>query len=240
MERIIFDRMAALDQTHWWYVARRRILSELIRREIKPPTDSNILEIGCGTGHNFPVLAQFGTLDALEIDAPAREIASTRLGKPVGDAPLPALPGIADAHYDLIALLDVLEHIEDDIAALAGIKAKLKPGGRVLVTVPANVWMWSAHDRVHHHFRRYNPASFRKVAQAAGLKVDLLTHFNTLLFPLAAAVRVAGKLSGREDADDAQPPAPLNNMFTDLFGLERHLIGRVPMPFGVSLAAVLS
>lgn len=239
MERIIFDRMAALDQTHWWYVARRRILSDLIRREIKPPVDATILEIGCGTGHNFPVFSEFGTLDALEIDGPARAIASARLGRPVGDAPLPVLPGITDGHYDLIALLDVLEHIEDDTAALAGIKAKLKPGGRVLVTVPANAWMWSAHDRVHHHFRRYNPGSFRKVVDDAGLKVELLSHFNTLLFPLAAAVRVAGKLSGREDADDDQPPKLLNSMFTGIFGMERHLIGRVPMPFGISLAAVL-
>ena len=79
----------------------------------------------------------------------------------------------------------------------------------------------------------------RKVAGEAGLRVELLTHFNTLLFPLAAAVRVAGKLTGREEADDAQPPAPLNALFTGLFGLERHLIGRVPLPFGVSLAAVL-
>ena len=240
MERIIFDRMAALDQTHWWYVARRRILADLIAREIKPPSRARILEIGCGTGHNFPVLDKFGSVEALEVDAPARAIASERLGYPVGDAPLPGLPGVPDASYDLIALLDVLEHIEGDLAALVSIKAKLKPGGRILITVPANQWMWSAHDTVHHHFRRYNPANLRKVAGEAGLKVDLLTHFNTLLFPLAAAVRIAGKLTRREDADDAQPPAPLNAIFTGLFGLERHLIGRVPLPFGVSLAAVLS
>lgn len=240
MERIIFDRMAALDQTHWWYVARRRILADLIAREIKPPSRARILEIGCGTGHNFPVLDKFGSVEALEVDAPARAIASARLGYPVGDAPLPGLPGVPDASYDLIALLDVLEHIEGDLAALSSIKAKLKPGGRILITVPANAWMWSAHDTVHHHFRRYNPASLRKVAGEAGLKVDLLTHFNTLLFPLAAAVRIAGKLTRREDADDAQPLAPLNAIFTGLFGFERHLIGRVPMPFGVSLAAVLS
>ncbi len=240
MDRIIFDRMAALDQTHWWYVARRRILADLIAREIPLPSDASILEIGCGTGHNFPVLSRFGTLDALEIDAPARAIASARLGRPVGDARLPDLPGVPDAHYDLIALLDVLEHIEDDHAALAGIKAKLKPGGRILLTVPANEWMWSAHDTVHHHFRRYNPASLRKVARGAGLKVELLTHFNSLLFPLAAGFRLLGRLTGREEADDAQPAAPLNALFTGLFGFERHLIGRLPLPFGVSIAAVLT
>jgi SAM-dependent methyltransferase len=239
MDRIIFDRMAALDQTHWWYVARRRIVSDLIARVIKPPKDARILEIGCGTGHNFPVLGAYGHVDALEVDAPARAIASERLGREVGSAPLPELTGIADASYDLIALLDVLEHIEGDRAALLSIRKKLKPGGAILVTVPANEWMWSAHDTVHHHYRRYNPGTLRAVAAEAGLSVDLLTHFNSLLFPLAAAVRIAGKLTGREEADDAQPPAPLNALFTGIFGLERHLVGRLPLPFGISLAAVL-
>jgi SAM-dependent methyltransferase len=240
MDRIIFDRMAALDQTHWWYVARRNILSDLIAREINPPRDAHILEIGCGTGHNFPVLTRFGTVDGLEIDDSARAIASERLGRAVGAARLPELPGIADASYDLIALLDVLEHIQGDLAALTSIKTKLRPGGHILVTVPANEWMWSAHDTVHHHYRRYNRSTLGGVIAAAGLRVQMMSHFNSLLFPLAAAVRIAGKVTGREEADDAQPAAPLNALFKGLFGLERHLVGRVPMPFGVSLVAVLS
>ena len=240
MDRIVFDRMAALDQTHWWYVARRAILADLIARTIQPPKDAHILEIGCGTGHNFPVLSRFGVVDALEVDDAARAIASERLGRPVASAPLPELPGIADSSYDLIALLDVLEHIEGDLAALSSIRAKLRPGGRILLTVPANEWMWSAHDSVHHHYRRYNRATLGKVAAAAGLRVDMMSHFNSLLFPLAAAARIAGKLTGRQEADDAQPPAPLNALFKGVFGLERHLVGRVPLPAGVSLVAVLS
>ena len=240
MDRIVFDRMAALDQTHWWYVARRAILADLIARRIQPPKDAHILEIGCGTGHNFPVLSRFGVVDALEVDDAARAIASERLGRPVASAPLPELPGIADSSYDLIALLDVLEHIEGDLAALSSIRAKLRPGGRILLTVPANEWMWSAHDSVHHHYRRYNRATLGKVAAAAGLRVDMMSHFNSLLFPLAAAARIAGKLTGRQEADDAQPPAPLNALFKGVFGLERHLVGRVPLPAGVSLVAVLS
>ena len=240
MDRIIFDRMAALDQTHWWYVARRAILSDVIARVIKPPMDARILEIGCGTGHNFPVLTRFGQVDGLEVDAAARAIASERLGADVGSARLPELPGIADASYDLIALLDVLEHIEGDLAALTSIKTKLRPGGRILVTVPANEWMWSAHDTVHHHYRRYNRATLNAVIAAAGLRVEMMSHFNSLLFPLAAAVRIAGKVTGRAEADDAQPPAPLNALFKSIFALERHLVGRVPLPAGVSLVAVLS
>lgn len=240
MERIIFDRMAALDQTHWWYVARRRILSDVIARLVRPPDDALILEIGCGTGHNFGMLGAFGAVDGLEVDDAARQIASARLGRPVGSAPLPELDGVADGSYDLIALLDVLEHVEADTAALASIRKKLKPGGRILITVPANRWMWSAHDTVHHHFRRYNGVDLRTVIAKAGLKAELVTHFNTILFPLAATFRVLGKITGREEADDAQPAAPLNVAFTSLFALERHLVGRVPLPFGVSLLAILS
>jgi SAM-dependent methyltransferase len=240
MDRIIFDRMAALDQTHWWYVARRNILSDLIAREIKPPKNAQILEIGCGTGHNFPVLTSFGHVDALEIDDTARAIASGRLGRAVGSARLPELTGVDDTHYDLVALLDVLEHIEGDLAALTSIKTKLRPGGCILITVPANEWMWSAHDTVHHHYRRYNRATLSKVITAAGLRVQMMSHFNSLLFPLAAAVRIAGKVTGKAEADDAQPAAPLNALFKSVFGFERHLVGRVPMPFGISLAAVLA
>jgi SAM-dependent methyltransferase len=240
MDRAVFDRMAELDQTHWWYVARRRILASVIARKIALPKDALILEIGCGTGHNFEMLGRFGTVDGIEIDAPARAIAAARLGREISAAPLPELTGIEDGSYDLIALLDVLEHIEGDQAALTSIRRKLKPGGRIVITVPANRWMWSAHDRVHHHFRRYAPSSLRAVIAASGLKVEMLSHFNTVLFPLAALVRIAGKIVGREEGDDAQPPALLNAAFTGLFGAESHLVGRLPMPFGVSLLAILS
>ena len=100
--------------------------------------------------------------------------------------------------------------------------------------------MWSAHDTVHHHYRRYNRATLNAVIAAAGLRVEMMSHFNSLLFPLAAAVRIAGKVTGRAEADDAQPPAPLNALFKSIFALERHLVGRVPLPAGVSLVAVLS
>ena len=239
MERAVFDRMAAHDGQHWWYTARRRILHDVIVREISLPARPHILEVGCGTGHNFDMLRQFGELDALEIDDPAREIAQIRLGREVGTAPLPALPGVPDAHYDLVALLDVLEHVEDDEGALRGIARKLAPGGRVLITVPANPWMWSAHDTVHHHHRRYTQGTLSAVAARAGFAVQTLSHFNSLLFPLAAALRIAGKAAGKTSSDDAMPGPVLNGLFDTVFGLERHLVGRVPMPVGVSLLAIL-
>ncbi len=240
MERAVFDRMAELDSHHWWFVARRRILSDLIEREVSLPPEARILEIGCGTGHNFKMLGRFGRVDALEIDDGARALATQRLGRAVGTAPLPELTGVPDGAYHLIALLDVLEHIIEDRASLASIKRKLAPGGRILLTVPANQWMWSAHDAAHHHHRRYSKSGLRKVIDEAGLRIETLSYFNTLLFPLAAGARVAGKLMGKKESDDSLPAEPLNALLRGIFELERHLVGRVPLPAGVSLVALLS
>jgi SAM-dependent methyltransferase len=240
MERAVFDRMAELDQVHWWYVARRKILADLIAREAGLPDDARILEVGCGTGHNFGMLGRFGRVDALEIDEAARALASDRLGHAVGDSPLPGLPGVPDGAYDLIALLDVLEHVDNRPESLASIAAKLAPGGKILVSVPAYQWMWSAHDRAHHHKLRYSKKGLRRDAEAAGLRVDRIGYFNSLLFPLAAAARIAGKIAGKSSSDDTLPPRPLNALFEKIFSLERHLVGRVPLPAGVSLFALLS
>lgn len=235
MDRRVYDRMAEHDSTHWWYRARRDILSDFLTREAALPQHARILEIGCGTGHNLPMLAQFGTVDALEIDPAARDVAGKRLGKPVGDAPLPALPGVPARHYDLIAVLDVVEHIEDDVAALQAMRERLAPGGKILITVPAHQWMWSAHDVVNHHHRRYSKDSLQKVIAAAGLRSQKLGYFNSLLFPLAAGARIVGRITGRDDSDDTPPPRPLNALFETIFRIERHLVGRVPMPPGVSI-----
>ncbi|MDB5677438.1 class I SAM-dependent methyltransferase [Sphingomonas bacterium] len=235
MDRIVYDRMAEHDSTHWWYTARRDILHDYIAREAGLPKDARILEIGCGTGHNLAMLAQFGSVDAIEIDPAARDIASKRLGKPVGDAPLPALTGIERGAYDMIAVLDVVEHIEDDVAALKAMKECLKPGGKILIAVPAHQWMWSAHDVVNHHHRRYSKATLKAAIDAAGLAPKKLGYFNSLLFPLAAAARVAGRMTGRDDSDDSPPAKPLNKLFEAIFRLERHLVGRVPMTPGVSI-----
>ena len=100
--------------------------------------------------------------------------------------------------------------------------------------------MWSAHDEVNHHKRRYTKASFRAAVRDAGLKLELLTYFNSLLFPVAAAARLAGRMTGNKDSDDALPPAPLNRLLERIFRAEAYAIGRLPFPPGVSLAAIVS
>ena len=239
MERAVFDRMAELDQDHWWFIARRRILASLIERLVKPPKKARVLEVGCGTGHNLKMLGKYGALEACELDDCARALAAKRLGREIKSARLPDLSMFERDSYDVVALLDVLEHVPDDVASLKAILKRLKPGGALILTVPANPWMWSAHDVAHHHFRRYSRRELQRVVREAGFEIQLLSFFNSLLFPLVAAARVIGKLTRKESADDHLPSAPVNAVLEKVFGLEAGIVGRVPMPFGVSLIAVL-
>jgi len=240
MERAVFDRMAELDQHHWWFLARRRILKTLIERVVRPPSDARVLELGCGTGHNLAMLSGFGHVDGLELDDEAREFSEKRLGRKILSAPLPELAGVPDAHYDLIGAFDVIEHIDDDNAALASIAAKLKPGGRFVMTVPAHQWMWTAHDVVNHHKRRYSKASLKQLIDGSPMRLEKIGYFNSLLFPLAVAERTASKLRGKDNADVKLPPAPLNLALEKIFAAERYLVGRLPLPPGLSLFAVAS
>jgi SAM-dependent methyltransferase len=240
MERVVYQQMAELDDRHWWYRARRRIIADLIRREAKPPSDARILEIGCGTGHNLAMLSGFGHVDGLELDDEARALSEQRLGRSVLSSPLPELAGVPERHYDLVGAFDVIEHIDDDEAALASIGTRLKPGGKLVMTVPAHPWMWSAHDVVNHHKRRYSKRSLRKLIDASPLQLERIGYFNSLLFPLAVAERAASKLRGRDSADVRLPPAPLNAALERIFEAERYAVGRLPLPPGLSLFAVAS
>ena len=240
MERVVYDRMAELDELHWWYRARRQVLQALIERRCALPPDARILEVGCGTGHNLKMLERFGSVDGIEIDDAARAHAEKRLGRQVSSSPLPALPGIARKHYDLVAALDVVEHIDDDRAAVDALASCLNPGGKQLLTVPAHQWMWSAHDELNHHKRRYSKGELKRLIDRSPLKLDSIGYFNSLLFPLAVGARMAAKLTGRGGDDDALPPKPVNYAFERLFGAERLAIGKLPLPPGLSLFAVAS
>ena len=240
MERVVYQQMAELDDRHWWYRARRHIIAELIRREVRPRSDARILEIGCGTGHNLAMLGGFGHVDGLELDDEARALSEQRLGRKVMSSPLPELAGVADRHYDLIGAFDVIEHIDDDDAALASIAAKLKPGGKFVITVPAHQWMWSTHDVVNHHKRRYSKRSLKQLVERSPMQLEKVGYFNSLLFPLAVAERAASKLRGKDSADVKLPPVPLNTALEKVFQAEGYLVGRLPLPPGLSLFAVAS
>ena len=240
MERVVYDTMADLDQRHWWYKARRQVLAELIRRLAQPPPNAAILEIGCGTGHNLSMLGQFGHVDALELDDEVRSVAETRLGREVMSGPLPELAGVPQRHYDLIGAFDVIEHIDDDHSALASIASRLKPGGKLVMTVPAHRWMWSAHDVVNHHKRRYSKRALKRLIAASPLRLEASGYFNSLLFPVAVAERLSSKIRGKDEADLSVPPQPINAALEQVFAAERYLVGRLPLPPGLSLFAVAS
>ena len=231
MDRSVYQHMAAMDQRHWWYRARREVLAALIEREVRPPENARILEIGCGTGHNLAMLGQFGKVEAL---------AEQRLGAKVMSAPLPELAEVPKAAYDLVGAFDVIEHIDDDSAALASIAARLKPGGTFVMTVPAHQWMWTGHDVANHHKRRYSKAGLKRLVEGSPLKLEKLGYFNSLLFPLAILERLASKARRKDDAGLSIPPGPLNGALEKAFAAERHLIGRVPFTPGLSLFAVAS
>lgn len=240
MDRSAYASMSAQEQDHWWFVARRAIIDSLVRTHVPLPSDARILEAGCGTGGNLALLAQYGALEAMEYDADARALASARGLCRVEAGALPDAIGFGDARYDLIALLDVLEHIEEDDASLQALGARLTQNGRLLLTVPAAPWLWSDHDLLHHHKRRYTHEGLLDVVRAAGLKAEVSGYFNSLLFPFAVAQRVAHQLLRRDTPLDARPSPFVNAALQRVFAAERHLLGSIPFPMGLSLYAILS
>jgi SAM-dependent methyltransferase len=247
MERSAYAEMAAIDENHWWYRARRRIVADVIAKHIRLPATAEaadharpaIAEIGCGTGSNLPVLARFGALTAVEPDADARAYAATRANATVLEGRLPDGLPLAENSLDLAVMLDVLEHVDDDVAALKAVAARLKPGARFLLTVPALPALWSPHDEEHHHKRRYTAATLRHAIERAGLKIQFMSYFNTLLFPMIAAVRWIKNLTGSKAVDTGMPSVPVNKVLEAIFAFERHLIGWLPMPLGVSLVVIV-
>jgi SAM-dependent methyltransferase len=234
--------MADTEARHWWFTGRRAILDTVIA-DLHLPAAASILEIGSGTGGNLDLLAAHGKVSAVEMDPTAMSISIAKTGGrfDIRAGHCPETMPFPAASFDLVCMFDVLEHIEQDRETLALARSMLATGGRILLTVPANRWMWGAHDVFLHHKRRYGAAELRQKARDAKLHLDRITHFNTLLFPLAAAVRIKDRLVGKQSASGtAIPAAPMNLALHHTFGSERHLLRFMRLPFGVSLLAVMS
>lgn len=236
MERAIYDRMRELQQDHWWFAARREILESEIGR-LPLPRPARILEVGCGPGGNLELLKRFGEVRAIEPDDESRAYAAESAGVVVEGGLLPdGLPDLGGP-FDMICAFDVIEHVDDDAGAVAALGQLLKPGGFLVTTVPAYAWMWSEHDARHHHKRRYSMAAYRRLF--TGLKVRRATHFNSVLFPPIAAVRLAKSAARVRGGDDEAMPAPaLNKVLKGLFAAEKQILKAADLPFGVSILLI--
>lgn len=233
--------MMATEDAHWWFTARRSILASIIKTLDLPP-QAEILEVGAGTGGNIGLLSSFGRLSALEMDPTALALAQTksagRADIRAGHCP-DAIP-FGDERYDLICLFDVLEHIEPDLETLVALRQRLKPGGRLLITVPAYAWLWSEHDAFLHHKRRYTAKSLHQVLAAADLRCLRMTYFNMLLAPMIMLARGVQALFGIKALAGTQlPSAGVNAVLRRLFAAEVPLLAHTNLPFGISLLAVV-
>jgi len=235
MDRVIYERMAATQEIHWWFAGRRLILANLLKSR-RLSAKSSILEVGCGTGANIPMLRSFGSVAAVELDSFAREQVRVGMNIEVASGSLPDELPYADRKFDVICLFDVLEHVERDQEALFVLHERLAPGGVLIITVPAYQWLYSSHDVQHHHYRRYTARQLRAMAKAAGLRPARVGYYNTVLFPLALIGRLAEKLLGQHRTDDSALPASwINRLLYRAFAIEARFIPRWFFPTGLSV-----
>jgi SAM-dependent methyltransferase len=239
MQPELFQQMRELEDQHWWFQGRRRIVSTLLGT-IALPDNAKLLDLGCGTGGNLEMLSGFGDVTGVELDASAAELARQRGWAPVLRGRLPDELPFGDGGFDCVTMLDVLEHIEQDAASLETVNRLLVQHGHVLLTVPAFEFLWGPHDEAHHHQRRYRAGALRSLLQAAGFSVIRLSYYNTWLFPPAALVRLLRKFlpSGDAGVELTLPPSWMNRMLGSLFASERHVLKHARFPFGISLLAV--
>ena len=238
LEPETYRSMAQLEQRHWWFVARRKIIAKVIGTFSLPP-DAKILEAGSGTGGNLKMLSEFGLVTGMEPSELARSFVQERGNWHVVDGSLPGGVPFEDNTFDMVAVLDVLEHLDQDQESLSALVRSLKPGGMVLVTVPAFPFLWSAHDETHHHRRRYRRRQIVEVLNQSGLQTTYATYFNSILFLPAVAVRMTKRLLKRQTADmQSLPATPINQILTWLFGLERFVIPTIRLPAGLSLLVI--
>jgi SAM-dependent methyltransferase len=232
--------MAAHEDRHWWFAGRRAVIGALLDR-MDLPTDPSIVEAGCGTGGNLDMLRERGIVRAFEPFGEAVDIARDRHPTiEVRAGELPRRLPYPDASFDLVAALDVLEHVDDDVGAMASLVQLARPGGWIIVTVPAHQVLWGSHDRRLHHLRRYGRRQIRELATEAGAEVTFETAYNTVLAPIAIVYRILERMVGRDFGNqERMPPAFVNDVLAAFFKLERHVVTRARVPFGLSYALVL-
>jgi len=221
------------DRDHWWFRGRLAVILAVLRHAL-PPRRLRLLELGCGTGNVLCALSEFGVVVGMEAHPDLLAVARRR-GVEARAGTLPDDLVVEPGWADVVLMLDVLEHLDDDVAALVTAQRALGDDGVLVVTVPACQWLWTAHDVALGHRRRYTAAELRRAVERAGFSVTRVTYFNTVLFPIVALVRVWHRLRRHAEHDLRRPVASVNRVLASLFALERFLAPRVRLPFGSSL-----
>jgi SAM-dependent methyltransferase len=231
--------MGFLEDHHWWFKGRRAIVSHMLER-LPLPQNARILEAGCGTGGNLAMLASFGQVYGFEPDENARKMALARGIGQIEEGFLPDPIPFSSHEFDLVIATDVLEHVEFDQASVGALASRLKPGGYFVATVPACPSLWSQHDVVHHHYRRYTRRSLSEIFSSCNnLKLQRCSYFNAVLFPAVFMARKAKALfSGSSRADTNLPMPIVNASLFKLFQSEHLVLRYGGFPVGVSLLLV--
>ena len=241
MQQDFYTEYSEIEDTHWWFRGRREIFTRLLapfeNREL------SILDIGFGTGAMLTFLQRYGRVTGMDMSVDAIRFARTRCDAPMLLGDITALP-VETASMDLVTAFDIVEHVPDDRAAFAELARVCRPGGHMLVTVPAFQFLWGNQDVISHHRRRYTLPDLRTRIEAAGFRIARLSYFNAFLFPIATAVRVARKLRSAPPAEEVKSdftmtkPGRVNDMLARVFAAEAKLLTRWRLPVGLSLLCI--
>jgi SAM-dependent methyltransferase len=225
-----------VEGSHWWYIGRRRIIASFVERICREIKDHRprILDVGCGTGANLMMLSQFGETEGVDISHDALSFCRERGLKNVRHGAAEKLP-YGDGEFDLVTALDVVEHLDDDLAGLREFRRVLRPGGHILLFVPTFMFLWGVQDEVSNHRRRYRLPELRRVVEKAGFEIERTTYANLTFFAPILMVRKFMRLTGmRTETENSINVSSLNNVFGKVFGAEARLLRHMNFPFGVS------
>ncbi len=236
-----YQQMYELEGFYWWFVARRKLLRDLIARR-SDAAPLRILDVGSGTGYNHAVLSQFGSVVNVDFSAEALRLSRERGLSNLVLSNVQEV-GLRDGCMDLATALDVLEHTDDDLAAMRELRRILRPGATLVLTVPAYGFLWSEHDEALHHRRRYTASELCNKLRSSGFHVEFCSYYITLLFFPVLLMRVLQNLAKdgvRPKTSHVILPRWLNSFLIRLLDLERWLLRSVRLPFGVTVACIAS
>jgi SAM-dependent methyltransferase len=234
-----YQVMHAQEMSHWWFRGRRRVLLDLIRRASRGIARPRILDYGCGTGGNTDAYTPLGAVVGIEPNADAVAMAHARGTARFCRGSGTELPFKAGA-FDVAVASDVLEHIEDDLGAVREIARVLRPGGALVVSVPAHPWLFGDHDAALMHFRRYTRDNLRRALSDGGLQVEWMSYWNSALFPAVAAYRLLAPRRGTNGvrSHTGIEPGLANEPLAGVLALEARLLRYTRLPWGLSLLAI--